>query len=79
MKVGLRIVFFGQDFLILFFGLNPAFSMSLKNSISPRIDNPRNKMATENLFQRIAPISTDTKIRPVKDLLTNSFTCLKLT
>lgn len=58
---------------ILFLGLKPAFSMSLKNSTSPSIATTKNNPATEYLFQTIAPISTKTKTRPVSALTTISF------
>ena len=57
----------------LFFGLNPPFSMSLKNSSNPSIETTKNSAATEYLFQTMAPINTVTKMVPVIALMTNSF------
>ena len=57
----------------VFLGLNPPFSISLKNSMSPSMDTTKNKAATEYLFQIIAPIRTEIKIKPVLALTTISF------
>ena len=58
---------------ILFFGLKPPFSMSLKNSSKPSIDITRKSPATEYLFQTMAPINTETNTAPVVALMSNSF------
>jgi len=64
------------EIVILFFGLNPAFSISLKNSNSPRIETMKNKPATLYLFHIIAKIRMLTKMIPVVVLINSSFKVL---
>ena len=61
------------EIVILFFGLNPAFSMSLKNSNNPKIETIKNSPATLYLFHIIAKIRMLTKMIPVVVLINSSF------
>ena len=57
----------------LFFGLNPALLMRLKNSKSPIIDTIKNNPATLYLLHIIAATNMQTNKVPVVVLLKSSF------
>ena len=61
------------EIVMLFFGLNPALDISLKNSNRPKIDMIKNRPATLYLFQIIAAMRMQTNKMPVVVLIRSSF------